>query len=273
MKWILTGDTHGRVPERLATIKEQMKDFEPNETAVIILGDAGLNYWGNKTDKKNKEKCEEYELYIYCVRGNHEMRPTDVKGMITLFDENVNGLVHMEEEYPHIRYFIDGASYVIDGYNVLIIGGAYSVDKDYRLATAKANGRSFSGWFENEQLDEFEREKILEYVKDNEYDFVFSHTCPYEWMPVDLFLPMIDQSSVDKSMEEWLSEVRTSIKYGVWCFGHYHRNRIEKAYVEQYYNYWEYLWVIKDRWDFFRQHGQLASVDKWIEKSPFFYEN
>ena len=47
MKWILTGDTHGRVPERLATIKEQIVDFEPNETAVIILGDAGLNYWGN----------------------------------------------------------------------------------------------------------------------------------------------------------------------------------------------------------------------------------
>ena len=273
MKWILTGDTHGRVPERLATIKEQMTDFEPNETAVIILGDAGLNFWGNKTDKKNKKKCEEYGIYLYCVRGNHEMRPTDVKGMITLYDENVNGLIHMEEEYPHIRYFMDGTSYVIDGYNVLTIGGAYSVDKEWRLINAKVNGRSFSGWFENEQLDDFERQKITEYIRGNEYDFVFSHTCPYEWRPTDLFLPSVDQRTVDNTMEHWLSDIKENIEYGVWCFGHYHTNRIEKPYVEQYYQYWEYLDVIKERWDYFREHGELRDSDKWINKSPFFYEN
>lgn len=250
-----------------------MKDFEPENTALIILGDVGLNFWGNKTDKKNKKKCEEYRIYLYCVRGNHEMRPTDIKGMVTLYDENVNGLIYMEEEYPHIRYFMDGASYVINGYNVLTIGGAYSVDKEWRLVNAKANGRSFSGWFENEQLDDFERQKITEYIRGNEYNFVFSHTCPYEWMPTDLFLPMIDQSSVDKTMEEWLSDLRNEISFDVWCFGHYHKNRIEKAYVEQYYDYWEYLDVIKERWDYFRKHGELRNSDRWISKSPFFYES
>lgn len=270
---LVEGDCHGKVSERLDIIVTQMTDFEPNETAVIILGDAGLNFWGNKTDKKNKKKCEEYGIYLYCVRGNHEMRPTDVKGMITLYDENVNGLIHMEEEYPHIRYFIDGASYIIGGYNVLTIGGAYSVDKEWRLINAKVNCRSFSGWFENEQLDDFERQKITEYIRGNEYDFVFSHTCPYEWMPTDLFLPMIDQSSVDKTMEEWLSDLRNEISFDVWCFGHYHKNRIEKVYVEQYYDYWEYLDVIKERWDYFREHGELRDSDKWINKSPFFYEN
>lgn len=250
-----------------------MKDFEPENTALIILGDAGLNFWGNKTDKKNKKKCEEYGIYLYCVRGNHEMRPTDVEGMITLYDKNVNGLIHMEEEYPHIRYFIDGASYVIDGYNVLTIGGAFSVDKEWRLANAKANNRSFSGWFENEQLDDFEREKISKYVKGNHYDFVFSHTCPYEWMPTDCFLPMIDQSTVDKTMEEWLSDLRTKITFDVWCFGHYHQNRIEKPYVEQYYTYWEELDAIAERWKKFKKNGKLTGNDYYLNKSPFFYEN
>lgn len=272
MRWILTGDCHGKVSERLDNIKENL-EYKENELALIILGDVGLNFWGNKTDKKNKKKCEEYGIYLYCIRGNHEMRPTDVAGMITLFDENVNGLVYMEEEYPHIRYMLDGGSYVIDGYNVLTIGGAYSVDKKWRIANAKANGRSFSGWFWNEQLDDFEREKIIEYIRGNHYDFVFSHTCPYEWMPIDLFLPMIDQSSVDKTMEEWLSDLRTEISYDVWCFGHYHKNRIEKAYVEQYYDYWEDLEVIAERWQNFRNNGKLVGNDAYLPKSPFFYEN
>lgn len=272
-KWILTGDCHGKVAERLEDIIANMKDFKPNKVGLIILGDVGLNYWGNKTDIKNKKMCEIYGIYLYCIRGNHEMRPTDVKGMVTIFDENVNGLIHYEEEYPHIRYLLDGGSYVINGYNVLAIGGAYSVDKFYRLNSAAAAGRSFSGWFENEQLDEFEREKILDYVKGNEYDFVFSHTCPYEWRPTDLFLPSIDQRTVDNTMEHWLSDVKENIEYGVWCFGHYHTNRIEKPYVEQYYQYWEDLEVIAERWKKFKENGKLTGNDCYLSKSPFFYEH
>lgn len=273
MKFLLTGDCHGKVSERLEDIITNMKGFKPNDVALIILGDVGLNYWGNKTDIKNKKICEIYGIYLYCIRGNHDMRPTDVKGMITIYDENVNGLIHMEEEFPHIRYMIDGGSYVINGYNVLTIGGAYSVDKDWLLAYAAANGRSFSGWFENEQLDEFEREKIIEYVRGNHYDFVFSHTCPYEWMPTDLFLPMINQNTVDKSMEKWFSDLKNEISYSVWCFGHYHADRIEKPFVEQYFKRWDDLDNIAKRWITYKDLGELKGNDKYIVKSPFFYEH
>ena len=47
-KWILTGDTHGDVVSRLENIKLNNPEYIPEETGVIILGDAGLNYWGNK---------------------------------------------------------------------------------------------------------------------------------------------------------------------------------------------------------------------------------
>ena len=33
-------------------------------------------------------------------------------------------------------------------------------------------------------------------------DVVFSHTCPLKYEPVEVFLPGIDQSTVDKSTEE-----------------------------------------------------------------------
>lgn len=47
--WLVTGDTHGQVLERLSHI-----EYLPDETALIILGDMGLNFYLNKTDRKNK---------------------------------------------------------------------------------------------------------------------------------------------------------------------------------------------------------------------------
>ena len=49
--WFLTGDTHGKVLERLANLPESCA---PAETALIILGDCGLNFYLNRTDWKNK---------------------------------------------------------------------------------------------------------------------------------------------------------------------------------------------------------------------------
>ena len=41
--WLVTGDTHGRIEGRLVKIEQSMPELVPAETAVIILGDAGLN--------------------------------------------------------------------------------------------------------------------------------------------------------------------------------------------------------------------------------------
>ena len=106
-KWLITGDTHGKVAERLETVVNNYPK-KNEEIALIILGDVGLNYWGTNTDRNKKAKCEEYGIHIYCVRGNHEMRPADVPNMKVVYDEEVQGLVYMEETFPLIRYFIDG---------------------------------------------------------------------------------------------------------------------------------------------------------------------
>ena len=51
--WLVTGDTHGQVMTRLMNIGTT--DYPPEETALIILGDAGINFYLNKTDLKNKK--------------------------------------------------------------------------------------------------------------------------------------------------------------------------------------------------------------------------
>ena len=62
---------------------------------------------------------------------------------------------------------------------------------------------------------------------------VLSHTCPLKYEPVEMFQPMIDQSTVDRSTEIWLDAIEDKLEYEKWYCGHYHtEKRIDKyAYM------------------------------------------
>ena len=53
-------------------------------------------------------------------------------------------------------------------------------------------------------------------------DVVLSHTCPLKYEPREVFLPGIDQSTVDKSTEQWLDTIEDKLTYTKWYCGHYH---------------------------------------------------
>ena len=67
--FLITGDCHGQVEDRLDYIKEVMPEYEPTETAVIILGDVGFQYYKNKKDWKLKHHAAQFGYTIYCLRG------------------------------------------------------------------------------------------------------------------------------------------------------------------------------------------------------------
>ena len=48
------------------------------------------------------------------------------------------GKVWVEEAYPNILFAKDGEIYDIAGMKTIVIGGAYSVDKFYRLAFCRS---------------------------------------------------------------------------------------------------------------------------------------
>lgn len=223
-QFYVTGDTHSDF-SRFYKLNNAVPEDEV--WGVIILGDAGLNFWLNKKDQKNKYRiCDKYpKLKFFCVRGNHEARPEDVEGMEEIFDEDMWNWVYYEPQYPNIRYLKDGRDYLIGGqYHALVCGGAYSIDKYWRLE-CQAMG-SYAGWFPDEQLSKEEKQEITNQVKGKKFDFIFSHTCPLSFQPTDLFLPYIDQSTVDNSMEIWLEELKDQVQWTSWCFGHYHEDRI-----------------------------------------------
>lgn len=263
--YVVTGDTHGSVSSRVKKICREVKEayeflgktFNPEDLAIIILGDVGLNFYLREWDKKEKKRVQKIGPTIYCVRGNHEERPEYIATYEKRFDEEIDGLVYIEPEFPNIRFLIDGNTYIFGKYKTLVLGGAYSIDKYYRLANDIP-------WFKGEQLSDAERNEILEKVREQDFDFVFSHTCPVTWMPTDLFLNYAVEK--DYSTENWLEKVKCSIGYKVWCFGHFHEDRIERPRAHLFFQKWFALNVLYEMWT----NNPEESVRFW-PKSPMYY--
>lgn len=220
--WWFQGDIH-------ANVNNLPKDLTEKD-ALIILGDVGFNLCDKQATERQikgeylrKQYANSLGYLIYCVRGNHELRPEQVHPEFKCtiyYDDNVGDIVYIDPHYPNLRYFIDGEDYWINNYRTLVIGGAYSVDKYYRLQ------RNLF-WNSKEQLDEKERDAI-DWKLSNSfcfYDLILTHTCPYEWQPTDLFLDIIDQSSVDNTTEKWLQKIKERVQFQYWLFGHFHRDR------------------------------------------------
>lgn len=205
----ITGDTH----RDFSRFYKLEKD---TDNMLIVLGDVGINYYLNEEDKNYKEYLKKLKLKLLCVRGNHEERPENISTYKEV--EMFGGKVFIEEEYPNLIFAKDGEIYNIDGKKILVIGGAYSVDKQYRLLHGYK-------WFKDEQLTKKEMDTILDKVKGKHFDIVLTHTCPYKYEPREVFMQGLDQSKVDKSMEHFLDEIEENISYDKWYCGHYHTEK------------------------------------------------
>jgi len=135
-------------------------------------------------------------------------------------DDFCGGKVYIEDAFPDIKFAKDGQIYDFDGRQFIVIGGAYSVDKFYRIAKG-------ANWFPNEQPSpeiKADVEAVLDARGWNVYG-VLSHTCPVTYEPTEVFLALIDQSTVDKTTEEWLNSIEEKLEYEKWYCGHYHTEK------------------------------------------------
>jgi len=218
-----TGDIHGDV-SRIADYCE--KNELTKDDVIILLGDVGVNFYcfyGDfKRDSKRKGILNSLGPTMLCVHGNHEKRPQNIPTYTT--KEWNGGTVLYEPEYPNILFPKDGEIFDIEGIKHLVIGGAYSVDKEYRLLRG-------CGWWADEQPSDEIKAYVEEQVAKKEVDVIVSHTCPYKYEPTEMFLGGIDQSKVDKSTELWLDKIEESVRYKAWYCGHWHTNkRVDKMH-------------------------------------------
>lgn len=231
----VTGDIHGD-PARLWSIEIFCNNHKTTTNDwLICLGDVGLNYYGVKSKKEIRTKKEAAKLPIkmFCIHGNHERRPSEADGyqQIEVTEGAIQGPMLWDAKYPNQYFAIDGAVYKIQTsertLNALVCGGAYSVDKFYRLQCG-------ANWWPDEQPSELIKGLVRMAAANSTIDVMLTHTCPLRFEPKELFLSGIDQSTVDTSTEEFFDDLYEQFptdQKPMWYFGHFHGNKYTDDYV------------------------------------------
>lgn len=212
----ITGDKHGNYSDIFYFCNKYKTSIND---IMIILGDAGINYYLDNRDYILKEKLKELPITLFCIHGNHEERPYNISTYKTKLFKS--GIVYYEEEYPNILFAKDAQIYDFNNNKTLVIGGAYSIDKNFRLIMGYK-------WYKSEQPNNEIKSEVKKVLKDNNYkiDIILSHTCPYKYIPYEVFMSGIDQSKVDNTTEEFLDKIESTVNYKRWYCGHFHTDKI-----------------------------------------------
>ena len=211
----ITGDTHGdfsRIERFCDMVRPDVSD------TMIILGDAGFNYYGGERDRNTKLAMSRLPITIFSIHGNHEARPETIPSYHAI--DWRGGKVYIEDDYPNLLFAMDGEVYDLDGTRTIVIGGAYSVDKRYRQTMGW-------NWWADEQPSAETKARVERVLaaRDWKIDAVLSHTVPLKYEPVEAFMSCIDQSKVDKTTEIWLDGIEDRLTYKRWYAGHYHTEK------------------------------------------------
>lgn len=187
---------------------------------LIILGDFGLVFAQEKT------ATEAHLLNILnnqpwttlFIDGNHEnfTRLWDKKTFPDVpFGNSIASKIHDKIFYLH-----RGLVYTIENKTFLTIGGAESIDKEYR--------KSKISWWKEEAITLQDIKTALVNLKqyNNKVDYVLTHTCPIEIVPYcfKYILPGFNKSC------EKLSRLQKKISFKKWYFGHFHIDSSRESY-------------------------------------------
>ena len=109
-------------------------------------------------------------------------------------------MVYYEEEYPDLLFAKDGEVFDFNGKQTIVTGGAYSVDRMYRLIHGY-------GWWPDEQPSEEIKQNVEQKLDELSWnvDVVLSHTVPLKYEPTEVFLEGLDQSKwIEQQRNGWI---------------------------------------------------------------------
>lgn len=216
-KVYLTGDIHGDIGD----LFDRIEGYNLKEQDILILlGDSGLEFhsfytkpkispWDDKVQKRLREKIP---ATIICVQGNHDVPFKEMHG------ENSKIFGANAKKSNGIYFVQNGEVLTIDEKKFLVIGGAFSIDKDYRL-------RKGYPYWENEELNKQEMEQIFINIKGKKYNYVLSHTCPLSVMPEKALFDL--DFVAENRTEKFLEIVKQNIVFEKWFCGHFHINKTQ----------------------------------------------
>ena len=230
MSVLLSGDFHGNAVGELSILtRKYLRSKYGNKkyksiTAHIILGDGGFLWPGNKRhDAFNYRTFAQRPFPVLSVIGNHE----PMLGMsLPEADIGIGGAVYLVNKKPLIAYLKRGKVYRIDGFKLLVLGGALSIDQEYRIPGIS--------WWKEEYWSARERADLFELLAaENEFDYVLAHTGPGS---VNLGL-FGDLFSGSQKFTDEVAELNDTVDAKIicrgWFCGHWHEDRIYRDEAKQ----------------------------------------
>ncbi|MCF8019867.1 MAG: metallophosphoesterase [Vallitaleaceae bacterium] len=187
-KIIITGDIHMEFGRLNELINKKKPDL------IICCGDFG--YWPHVKwgEPLTNIKLQGTDKVLWCD-GNHE-------------DHWALQQRETDELAPGIIYMPRGSTYTLDdGRTIMFMGGADSIDKQWRTIGID--------WFPEEIITY----KDLEGLPDIKVDIFITHTCPNE-LVLDL-IKHYPEKNYEPSNQA-LSELWSRYKPDLWFFGHWH---------------------------------------------------
>lgn len=154
MKILFGGDTHGNL-SHLRYLIRVAKAYELDR--VVVLGDFG--YWEHTEEgvqflDKLDSLAAEDGIDVYFIDGNHDN--TDL--LLEKYGPVDRGPLRVRER---ILYLARGLRWIWGGATFIALGGAYSVDKQWRVDLERKRRKPGSLWFPGEQMTDTDMAKIL----------------------------------------------------------------------------------------------------------------
>ncbi|PLX69020.1 MAG: hypothetical protein C0602_08025 [Denitrovibrio sp.] len=206
--FFLSSDNHGSVDLRLNSKNFIAGQYLKRSDKVAFLGDEELHLYKNR----GFEFLAEQKWTSLLIEGNHDHLPTYFNAPLVEF---CGGNARQLAE--NIYYLQRGEVYEIDNKKFFVMGGALSIDRNYRYPEVS--------WFEAEVPSEADfkfAEQRLESLN-WEVDYVLSHTCPLNCIDL-FFLPVHPNDAYYDKTWDRLENIREKLKFKHWYFGHWHRD-------------------------------------------------
>ena len=233
MAILFSGDFHANARGELAIITKDSLLYKYDEELYnkikyhIMLGDCGFMWHDNEEeDEINYKELAKRNFPVLCVMGNHE--PVYGRKDLPEIDIGIGEkVIVVNNENPFVAYLKRGKIYYIDGYKILVLGGALSTDKQERI-----EGIS---WWKEEYWSDEEKENLFEVLKtENKFDFVVSHTGPYHinWELAAKGVPNRHGKMYDK-VGDLNDAIDKKIKHRAWFCGHWHYDYFDDALLRR----------------------------------------
>lgn len=209
----ITGDTHGEEGRFQYTDSVIEKTLKENDK-LIICGD-----WGYISDDSYKERLflrflAEKPYQILWVDGNHEN--FDLINEYPV-EEWCGGKVHVirrnRDGVPKLIHLMRGQIFNIEGKKIFTFGGAYSIDKQFRIPNRS--------WWPQEMPTDKEMTEAISNLEKYHYkvDYVVTHTAPEDTMTL-----IHPNHLEEKPLNNFLEWVRENVEYHHWYMGHLHQD-------------------------------------------------